>query len=239
MTGALDWVDVVSPRGKRVTMPYRDGTSDLSLIYSSLRPLWETDPAPYDEYGLADLQFAGVGFDIGACIGSVTASLLADNPDLRMVAVEPLAENCAVIRAMVERNGWQERCRVIQGAIGPGALVPVAYGYDSTDYGWTNRYIGNLSEQAQNEAHETVDVPAWSLGELTIVANGEVAIAKFDCEGCEWTALADSAVAEIAYITGEWHGDPQLPGLHALLDATHEVTGIAQGVTGIFRAVRR
>jgi len=235
----MAWVDVVSPRGNHVTMAFRDGTSDLSLIYSSLSFPWAVGDPKFDEYGLADIHVAGMGLDIGACIGSVTASLLADNPDLQMITVEPLAENVAVIRAMVELNGWRDRCRIIEGAIGPGERVSIAHGYDSTDYGRTNRYIGNLSEQRDAEVHQSIDVRAWSLDELVFTAGGEVAIAKFDCEGCEWTALANPAVAQLAYITGEWHGDPQLPGLHALLDATHEVTGAAQGATGIFRAVRR
>src|SRR6266550_4558625 len=105
-------ITVQSPRGNDVTVHYREDTSDLSTIGSSFR-LWGN---LVDEYQLGSLPpLTGLAIDVGAHIGTVTLALLADHPDLRVTAVEPLPDNLDVLRASLAENGWTDRATVIKG----------------------------------------------------------------------------------------------------------------------------
>lgn len=226
-------ITVQSPRGNDVIVHYREDTSDLSTIGSSFR-LWGT---LVDEYQLGSLPpISGQAIDIGAHIGTVTLALLADHPDLRVTAVEPLPDNLDVLRASLAENGWTNRATVIKGAIAKGQKARVSYDFDGADYLRNHRFIGNMTLGSDAE-HSTVSVPAVRLSSLV---EETCPFLKVDCEGCEWDLLADSAVARVERIVGEGHPSDWLERVHRLLDATHDITVITDaGGPGTFRAVRR
>jgi FkbM family methyltransferase len=211
-------IDVHTPRGRTVRLHYRKDTSDLATIGSTFR-LWGT---LHDEYDLASIQSYGLLVDVGAHIGSVCVAYLVDNKSAHAVAVEPLPENIDMIRKNAESAGVAERLTIIEGAFGTSAI---SYGSDD------HRYIGN-----GRGGTEVVTVPEASLSAI-VEKHGPVTVLKTDCEGGEWALLADPAIADVPLIVGEYHMfGPK--ALHALLDATHDVTAGTEP-TGNFRAVRR
>jgi FkbM family methyltransferase len=229
----VERIDTTTPRGNPVTLWHREDTSDLSLIFGTFSP-WG-GPCD-DEYGLADVYVDGLALDIGAHIGSITIALLADNPDCRVIAVEPLSENVEMIRRNLAANGFDDRCEVVRGAFG-GATI--SFGYQGDSYAATNRYIGNLA--TAEFGHSTETVPVLKLAKL--IPDG-AEFAKIDCEGCEWAALRERAAHRIRRIIGEGHGDPKRQDWDAriisLLGSTHDVRIIEdKGGIGLFEAVLR
>jgi FkbM family methyltransferase len=235
----VDTKEVQTPKGRSATLLYREDTSDLATIGATWR-LWGKME---DEYGLADLPdgLTGTALDIGAHIGSVALALLLDHPRLHVVAVEPLAENCNVIRENAERLNVQDRLTIHCAAISASDTADVVWGWQTTEnnnYWRNNRYIGNVAVVGQVESHLIATVPGLSLSSL-MPKRQRVPFMKIDCEGCEWIALADPAVKRIDRIAGEYHGAPGSDGLVGLLGDTHELTITHEGASGMFRAVRR
>jgi FkbM family methyltransferase len=212
-------IDVHSPRGKLVRLHYREETSDLSTIGSTFR-LWGT---LNDEYQLADIHTDGLMVDVGGHVGSVCIAFLVDNESARAVAVEPLPENIEMIRKNAESAGVGDRLSIVAGAFGTST---VRYGH--TDH----RYIANIG----GADGENIDVERVTLAAL-VKAYGPVDVLKTDCEGGEWSLLAERGVAKVPLIVGEYHTFGSV-ALHALLDKTHIVTADTAD-TGNFRAVRR
>ena len=210
--------EVQSPRGVSVEMHARDDTSDLATIGSTWR-LWD---ALHDEYGLADIFSDGVMLDVGAHIGSVCIAFLVDNPAARAIAIEPLPENVQMLRQNAESAGVIDRLAILQGAIGTDTIH---YGFDD------HKYIGNIGGSTANTAISASVVALSDLGPIDIV--------KVDCEGCEWSLLADPAIADVRIIVGEWHGAP-VSRLRKALTKTHKVSILTDDAGfGTFRAVAR
>lgn len=222
---------LTSPRGRPTSFHVRDGTSDLSIAQSTFG--WQQ--ASPDEYRLFDLHVAGLVVDVGAHIGTVAIAILMDNPQARVIAIEPIAENCAMIRATAEANRLSNRLTVIEGAIG---ATSIPYDFTGSSYASDNRYIGGMASEAET-AQAIAEVPAVTLTEI-VAKYGPIEALKLDCEGCEHSALADPAVRDIPIIFGEGHGQNWRAKITAALDATHDIDIIEDnGGTGVFRAVAR
>jgi FkbM family methyltransferase len=237
-----DTKPVRSPKGNDVELLYREDTSDLGTIGATWR-LWDKLE---DEYGLANLpdDLSGTAIDIGAHIGSVALALLVDHPNLRVIAVEPLAENADVIRRNADALRVADRLTVLESGISDTDTATVDWNWRSSEnegYWRTNRFIGNVMvpKEGENEMpHDTAVVPGVTLRSL-LPKRGRVPFLKIDCEGCEWIALADPGVKRIDRIVGEYHGHPGPDGLAALLGKTHTVTTQPNGACGMFQAVAR
>lgn len=220
-----------TPRGNLAHLLHREGTSDWNTLTSCMTE---------DEYALRGLWVAGWALDIGAHIGGVAIALALDNPDLRVMAIEPVPPNVQLLRTNVALNQLTERVIVIDGAAaGPDDVaLDIGWGYRGTEVAEHHAYIGNATLTVGAD-HETTSCVAYSLPALIDMCGRPISFAKIDCEGCEARFLASPAVRDVTWWCGEWH-PPHIDeaGIHALLDATHEVTTWGPGPGG-FRAIRR
>jgi len=177
-------------------------------------------------------------------------ALALDNPDLRIVAVEALEENCASILQNVRLNGIEDRVTILHDAAGTeeewakAALVPIVYGWHKAlnqpdHYMADNRYIGGMV--GPNTTSETEWCRVVSLGHICdVFAIPEVALLKIDCEGCEWFFLDSPALSKVRKVIGEMHVGRHggAARLRELL-AGFEVTMDDSLVVATFEAVRR
>lgn len=228
-----------TPRGNTAHMRYRLETNDWNTCWASLNE---------DEYHLRELPLlSGLAVDIGAYVGSVSIGLALDNPDLRVVCVEPVPENVELIAQNVAENGLSDRVTILRaGAAAPDvAASTVRWRYRGSVTADHHAFVGNLSliegTGAVGVAFEEEQVACVSLSSLT-AEYGPIRLLKIDCEGCEWSALKDPAVADIPLCLGEWHptAGKTVADLMALLDATHVLSfsGPQEGPQE-FTAVRR
>lgn len=232
MTHSLQAQEFRSPKGHPVSMLWRIGTSDYNTLYSALNE---------DEYGLASYNLSGRAADIGAHIGSVAVGLLIDNPELVVIAVEPVPPNVELLRQNLERNGVASRCQIIEAAVGKGKSTIIRYGYTGEASAEHHAFIGNTAMVYANQPldlpHEELKVPL-----VPIKALLPLDFMKIDTEGGEWGFLASPDVKDVPRIVGEVHPVNGHAPLHMvqLLQGTHEVTftGPPAGPCG-FLAVRR
>ena len=220
-----------TPRRNTARMAVRPDTSDAPLVGGIM---------DQDEYGLRHAYFEGTALDIGAHIGCVTVALALDNPGLRVVAVEALPENAALLRESVAMNGLQDQVVVIEAAATDDKTkhVGVTYGWSHApnmpeNYIVGNRFIGGMVPA--NDSSTTLRCPGIGLAELTR-QYGPFSFLKIDCEGCEWRFLASPAVRDVPRIIGEYHNGRRISGIRKLL-AGFDVTHRSGDDVGLFDAV--
>lgn len=230
-------VTLTSPRlGRMIVVGTRTNTNDAALATGIIRD---------DEYGLAGLTpLRGTAIDVGAHIGSVSLTLAMDHPDLTVVAVEVVPENCDVLRHNIALNGLSSRVTVVEAAAGrPGQKTKtVLWNYRSAGnepeaYVRDSRFIAGIYDaSADADAHR---VPVVSL-DMLMADLPTLALLKVDCEGCEWDLLRSQRVADVERIIGEYHNRGGLEGLRALIGDTHTVEQVGGGDDiGLFVAVLR
>ena len=226
-----------TPNLRNVNFNVREDTNDAALAIAILNA---------DEYLLRNhAPLTGWALDIGAHIGTVAVAMAIDNPDIRVIAVEPVPDNAALVRENIAANGLGDRVFVEEaaaGAIGQ-STARCAFGYrtggtDDLGYIEQNRFIGNIWRNADWDA-EVIEAPVLTLrGLAEKYGTEEFTYCKIDCEGCEWDFLVEDAQL-IREIVGEYH-DSGPERIVLLLEETHDVTIISDhNGTGIFRAVRR
>ena len=235
-TGDISVQPFRTPRGRPVSMAIRAGTNDWNTTNACLTE---------DEYGLRDLHLEGWALDIGAYTGAVTVALAVDNPELQVVAVEPVPDNVELIHRNLALNGIEDRVIVVDAPAGDGSRVNIRYGYSGSELACHHRYVGNMSlleEPGPENPHTVQAMTSLTIGTLGLVDHGlvgrEFSFAKVDCEGCEWNL----DLSGVSLIHGEWHpvrGHTQAEYAKRLA-ATHDVafTGPVEGPGG-FTAVRR
>lgn len=229
----------ITPRGNTAKMHYRLDTNDWNTINASMTA---------DEYHLGKLPLlTGLAVDIGAYVGSVGIALALDNPELRVICIEPVPENFELIAANVHENNLQERVMVIETAAAASDVkeTTVRWRYRGTELADHHAFVGNCSlaegTGATNVDFEQGQVGCISLSKI-VQRFDTIDFLKIDCEGCEWSTLSDTAVRDISIISGEWHpcGGKTQAYLHALLDSSHILSfeGPVAGPGG-FHAVRK
>ena len=192
-----------TPRGNSAVMECRPDTNDEMVCYSILTE---------DEYGFRPLHLTGTALDIGAHIGAATVALALDNPELRVIAVEPVPDNIILLARNVEANGLSDRVSIIEGAAGRG---PQRVGWDfrarkkaDITAASMHRYIGNQRMPKGTRAAE-ITVPGYTLAKLVKLAGGAVSLVKIDCEGCEHGWFSGPALEHVERIHGEVHQGPR------------------------------
>lgn len=205
---------------------------------------WNTLNAcgPEDEYGMEGTDVTGrLIFDLGAHAGGFT--IWQANRGAKVVAVEPLTENCQMIAASAKLNGLSDSICIVEGAVSDGSDVYMRYDFDGDDFARHHAWIGNSyrDEAPEDVTFKQKKVQGWSLSQL-IAEFGTPLVVKVDCEGGEWDVLADPRIGDIQILVGEWHPTEghNRSDVFQLLESTHNVTvfGPADGPGG-FRADRR
>jgi len=220
---------------KELRFRTRSDTNDGALV---------TGIITYDEYHLRDLrELHGTAIDIGAHVGAVTLSLLADHPDLHVIAVEVVPENVEVLRINIEENGFSDRTTIIQAAAAePGRkTASVLWNYRSAGsepeaYVKDSRFIAGIYGPKQSDA-DSHRVKAVALDDL-MAGLDKIDLLKIDCEGCEWQFLRSPRVKDVERIVGEFHNEGGIETLRGLIGDTHQVMQFGgQHDIGLFRAV--
>ena len=211
-----------TPRGRSVTMAYREDSSDYNTIRSCLDE---------DEYRLAELTLSGTALDVGAHIGGATVALSIDNPELHVIAVEAVPPNVELLQRNIDANGLQNRVVVVNAAAGKGKTATICWAFEGNESADHHAFIGNSSIQGPNVVHRSEQVPVVKLADL-VAEHGPFTFAKVDCEGCEYDFLTGPALSQVALIRGEEHHGPlALPG--------HTLTYTQPNTPRGFEAVRR
>lgn len=197
------WHTFWTPRGVPVEMLCRDGTNDWNTTNACLTE---------DEYGGRDLNLSGLAVDVGGYTAGWAIGAAIDNPDLRVIVVEPVPSNIELIRQNIAANNLDDRILLIEGAAaGPDILqTTIRHSYRGNDALEHHAFVGNTSlvyELPGVEEHDETVVGCVSIG-LLVEQFGPISFIKIDCEGCEYSFLSDPAVATIPFIRGEWHPIP-------------------------------
>lgn len=188
-----------SPRAVEFSLYCRPGTNDRDVAYSIINE---------DEYAFAGLALTGTALDVGAHIGAATLLLVLTNPDLRVIAIEPVPENVEMIRRNLALNGVGGRVIVLHAAAGDGHQT-INYLWRGSTSHEVHRYIGN-QHFAPGSEHDSLDIEGYTLSRLVEMAGGTISLLKIDCEGCEIPFLNDPAVAAVERIHGEVHHGPSV-----------------------------
>jgi FkbM family methyltransferase len=230
-----DWY---TPAGNPVRLTYRKDTTDWNTVSACLANPYGTDG---DEYHLPR-GLSGWALDLGAHIGSVAVGLLADNPDLRVLAIEAVPENAELVRQNLELNGLTDRA-IVWNAAGwsKSGDIQVEYDYSGDDTAFNHRYIGSVSPWIADAPRRYETIKSVTLRDALKVTDGAGFVwVKTDCEGCEHPFFQGAGLKKLGIIEGEWHHRDGTPESFAeRLSKTHVVTW-GEGIGGgPFKAVPR
>jgi FkbM family methyltransferase len=228
-----------TPGGKSIGFLYRADTNDWNTISSCL--------GTNDEYGLHGRELHGDVVDIGGYVGSVGITIAVDHPDARVLIVEPVPDNAALIERNAALNGVSDRVTVFHGAIGPKgtSTSEIRFRYVGDGNLEHHAFVGNTSLAYDGRGSvqcESADVETLGLAALLDRFKiGEPSFMKIDCEGGEWPFFETATLAalrRLPEIVGEAHPvrGHVASDMAKVLGKTHTVTMLGDW---IFRAVRR
>lgn len=196
--------DFTGPSGVRANFLVRADTADECTCQATYRD---------DEYHFASLSPAPGDFmiDAGGYIGT-TAILYAQlYPAARIVCIEPLPDNVALIRKNIDRNGLTDRIFLEAKALCDvnGEKVEIFY-RDDSPVGIAHKFVGS-SSQVYTESVSAKFFPAETITLDKIVEKyliGKVRLMKMDMECSEYKALEKVSIhtlEKIQTIVGEYH----------------------------------
>ena len=169
--------------------------------------------------------------DLGANIGMFSLSVVdALGPEIRVDAVEPDADNLALLRRNVDLAGHRDRVAVHPVAVGAHAGSALFVGGSSH-----SSHLLRPEETSTDAGMEAISVPVMDAFELATGAD----LIKMDIEGGEWELLRHPRLADLdaAAIALEWHtagsqsASPEQDA-HELLRSAGYSVGYAQAWAG-------
>ncbi len=181
----------------------RPGTSDFNTVNAG---------ANEGEYDLVEFfELTGeplLVFDIGAHIGGV--AILAASMGHTAVAVEPIPENCQLIKTNARLNSVS--VHVENAALGDPPRLLLRYMWNGEgrprqedEVAKIHSFIGNTGLGNEGfPADKEIWIKTVTLSGL-VEKYGPPDIIKTDCEGGEWQLFRDPAVHAVPLIVGEWH----------------------------------
>lgn len=186
------------PNGVERKMWFRNRTNDESTIIATFEE---------DEYKAMERYHGGDAvIDLGAHIGGVTMLFSTLNPMPKIIAVEPLPENCKILKKSAKENGID--IVLYEKAIAPvsGPPIHVYYGKD------VHRFVGQENLTASVEYAKERDctkVETITLEEIFHQNNIQrCGFLKVDIEGAEedlFKTLPKEILDKIDVIAGEYH----------------------------------
>eukprot|EP00123_Amoebidium_parasiticum_P010772 comp20311_c1_seq1/m.25525 comp20311_c1_seq1/g.25525 ORF comp20311_c1_seq1/g.25525 comp20311_c1_seq1/m.25525 type:complete len:276 (-) comp20311_c1_seq1:361-1188(-) len=153
-----------------------------------------------DVYKICDtpVQDGDTIVDIGGNIGTFAIAALLQHPGVRVLSVEPLAENRRYLMYNAVANGVANRLAILpHGITADGRTL------------WISYDESNPANSRASQSGQGVAVPTRSLSAVIEMAESRVALLKIDCEGCErevmlsTPALAD--MSRVGRVVGETH----------------------------------
>lgn len=186
------------PHGGAVEMTVRDGTNDHNVCFSIITE---------DEYRLDAVKpLTGTALDVGAHIGAATVALCALNPNLRVIAIEPIPANLELLRQ--NTAPYADRVTIIAAAAGSNPKINWNWRQPKQQELDVHRFIGN-QHMGDETRYDTITVSTITLSEI-VEQFGPIAFCKIDCEGCEDSFLDDPAIDQVALVHGEYHNGPKV-----------------------------
>lgn len=231
----------LTPAGNPATLFYRGDTTDWNTVSAIMRNPMASGGETGNEYHIPT-GLSGWALDVGAHIGSATIALLIDNPALRVLAIEAVPPNAALIHQNLAANGLTDRAIVWNSAAwSKSGTMQVEYGYTGSEIAESHRFIGSVSPWLSDAPRAYVDVKSVTLTEALKVTDGAGFVwVKTDCEGCEHPFFKGPGLKKLGIIEGEWHERDGTPESFAeRLSKTHDVSWVKGIGGGPFRAVPR
>lgn len=170
----------------------------------------------------------GLLVDVGANYGYYTLMWCAAHPGNKAIAIEASPRNVRALRENIQRNGFEDRVRVMEwAATNKQGVVSFELGSDE-ETGW-----GGI---AKNSEGHSINVAGQRLDENV---NERVTVLKVDCEGADaWviegagTLLDRGLIGHVFYEENisrqELLGIPQGSASRRLLDYGYRVNGIGK-----------
>jgi FkbM family methyltransferase len=200
----LKSLDFFGPKETHAVFVFREGNADECTIQATYRE---------DEYKFANYPPAPGQWmiDAGGYIGS-TAILYAQlYPQAKVIVIEPLPENCELIKKNIENNGLQDRIILIEKALfnSNGEKIQIYY-RDNSPIGVAHKFVGSSSTKYT----ESVGSKFWEAETITLekIFNDYkiefVRLLKMDLECSEYKALEnvpENILKKIHTIKGEYH----------------------------------
>lgn len=162
--------------GLRFLVSTADHGTGRALFLRGRRPDMRTLPAVVETLRQRGAYRNGAFVDVGANIGTTTLTAVASGGFLSAIALEPDAENAALIAASAALNGIADRVRVIRAA--------------ALDHSRGARLLRHASSSTRHtiDSDGETEVPSVTLDELELY--GVVGLLWIDAEGSEGQVLA-------------------------------------------------
>ena len=149
------------------------------MFWSGLRK-WEKETA---SVVLEQIRLSRCFIDIGANCGIYTVFACAENPDVRVLAIEPVAKICAALKQNVINNGYASRVTVLNVAL--GSFNGLTAFHEAEDC--TMGSLGTVGYYGQRGS--VIEVECRTLDSLVGQLQIEPDFLKIDVEGAEDVVL--------------------------------------------------
>ena len=176
----LEPFTIYGPGWKCRWFPTEFDTVGRFVFWSGLRE-WEKETAPVI---LDNIRRSRCFMDIGANCGIYSVMGCTINPDVRVVAIEPVPKVCAALRNNVERNGFGSRVTVLNVAVGDSnGTVSFHEAEDAT--------MGSLAVNGyKGQRGRVIQVECRTLDSIVEKLSAKPDFMKIDVEGFESVVLS-------------------------------------------------